>query len=67
MSGRMNWQNASRWQNSESKYGANVVLRNGSITPGLPKDDLTRRAEKAMRLWQRSLNHRDSNYFSKSN
>jgi hypothetical protein len=67
MSGRMNWQRARRWQNCESKYGANVVLPNGSITPGLPKDDLARRAAKAMRIWRRSLSNRDSNYFSKSN
>lgn len=66
MSGRMNWQRARRWQNCESKYGANVVLPNGSITPGLPKDDLARRAADAMRVWRRSLNRHDSDYFSKS-
>jgi hypothetical protein len=67
MSGRMNWQNARRWRNYESKYGANVVLPNGSTTPPLRKDDLARRAESAMRVWRRSLSSRDSNYFSKSN
>jgi hypothetical protein len=63
----MNWSRARRWQNCESKYGANVVLSNGSIAPPLGKDDLARRAESAMRVWRRSLSRRDSNYFSKSN
>jgi hypothetical protein len=60
MSGRpMNWSRARRWQDCESKYGANVVLSNGSITPPLPKDDLTRRSESAMRDWLRGLSRRD--------
>jgi hypothetical protein len=59
MTARMNWSRARRWRDSESKYGANVVLPNGSITPPLPKDDLAKRAADAMRIWQRSLSRRD--------
>jgi len=59
MSGRMNWKRARPWQPYESKYGANVVLPNGEITPGLPQDDLARRAAEAMRVWRRSLSPRD--------
>jgi hypothetical protein len=59
MTGRMKWERIRRPRVHESKYGANVVLSNGEITPGWPQDSLARRAAAKMRIWQRSLKPRD--------
>jgi len=59
MSKRMNWRRARRWQSRESKYGTNVVLPNGEVTPGWRKDDLARRATFAMYLWRQTLSQSD--------
>jgi hypothetical protein len=59
MSARLDWRRAGRRRPHESKYGPGVVLRNGAVTPRLPMDALARRADRAMRAWQRSLNAAD--------
>jgi hypothetical protein len=59
MSGRLNWRRACKRRPSESKYGAGVVLDNGSITPRITPDDLAKRAESAMRDWIKTLHRRD--------
>ena len=43
----------------ELKHGSAVELPNGARTAVVPKDDLARRANKAMRAWQRRLSPRD--------
>jgi len=58
MTGRMKWERTRRPRLTES-YGANVVLSNGEITPGLLQNDLARRAAEAMWIWRQSLSPRD--------
>jgi hypothetical protein len=63
MTGRMDWRRARKWQSLESKYGSGVILPNGEVTPPRPQDDLGRRAERAMRVWQRTLSAADREEF----
>jgi hypothetical protein len=59
MTRRLDWRRAVRRRPYESKFGQGVVLRNGAVTPQVPMDTLARRADQAMRAWQRSLNPAD--------
>jgi hypothetical protein len=56
---KRDWRRAKIWRSQESKFGTGVILRNGERTPALPKDSLSRRADRAMRAWQRKLSPRD--------
>ena len=50
----MNWKRCSKqWRsrNVESKYGEDVVLKNGARTPTAYKDMLAHRAEAEMERW----------------
>jgi hypothetical protein len=58
MTGRLDWRRAIKYREVESKYGRGVTLRNGQVTPS-PTDELSRRAERAMRVWLRKLPARD--------
>jgi hypothetical protein len=43
---------------TDSKYGAGVILPNGTVTPSMPMDNLARRAERAKRHWKKELTRR---------
>jgi len=59
MSKRMDWRRAKVWRSRESKFGTGVILPNGEMTPVLPQDSLSRRADRVMRAWQRKLSVKD--------
>jgi hypothetical protein len=51
---RMDWRRTKfRGRRTESKFGAGVILPNGTVTPSMPMDNLARRAERAMRRWKK--------------
>jgi hypothetical protein len=59
MSKRMDWSQARPYRPRETKTPAGTILSNGERVPWLPKDDLAKRADLAMREWLRSLTPRD--------
>jgi hypothetical protein len=60
MGKRMDWRRCKlQGRAHESKHGSAVELPNGARAALVPKDDLARRADKAMRAWQRRLSPRD--------
>jgi hypothetical protein len=56
---RIDWRRTRyRGRRTESKYGAGVILPNGTVTPSIPMDNLARRAERAKRHWKKELTRR---------
>jgi hypothetical protein len=64
LSGRMRWERARPFRQSESKIQAGNGLRNSERVPVLPQDDLEKRAEAEMRRWLRTLRQRDRGKFT---
>jgi hypothetical protein len=57
---RLNWSRcAHRDRPQESKYGIGAILDNGARTAVVPKDDLARRADRALQAWLRRLSPRE--------
>jgi hypothetical protein len=52
---KFDWRRARIWRERESKYGQGITLPNGSRTPRLRKDELTRRAANDLRQWVQTL------------
>jgi hypothetical protein len=55
MSSRMDWRRARNRGAVESVLGSDVEMRDGSRTPRIAGDKLSRRADRAMDQWLRAL------------
>lgn len=56
---RIDWRRARPARATESVLGEGMMLRNGSRTVMVSRDDLRRRADAAMREWERNLSPAD--------
>ena len=56
---KLNWAKAAPYRPCESKIKAGTVLSNGAQVPWLPKDNLAKRADLAMKQWLQTLSRHD--------
>jgi hypothetical protein len=56
---KIDWRRARARRKTESKYGDGVVLKNGAVTPAIPRDSLARRADQAWCKWKYHLSAAD--------
>lgn len=62
---KIDWNRAKPYRLTECKCRAGTVLPNGKRIPFLPKDDLAKRADRAMREWMRTLSPRNRRVFAR--